>query len=86
MKSVVDQQVLPLTVVMGDFNFDTLKPSSDRTKLLQFFRNAHLEPYLQIPTTNMGTTIDIIFTNITNLNVEIIETYFSYYEAIWLAI
>ena len=69
-------------IVIGDFNFDVLKPGN----YLSCFMNKH-NLYSILPceaTTNVNTQIDVIFTNSPNVS-GAYETFFSYHKPIFVA-
>ena len=75
--------------VLGDFNVDISKHSTctDKQKLEQFFHNFHLQEIIHpMPTTDLQTTIDHIYTNIDQRQSGVLETYFSYHKAVWIAV
>lgn len=70
------------TVVMGDFNTDNTKYQ----ELTAYMQSHQLNQLIQEQTTNNGTTIDLIYTNISasNLMYGVLESYYSHHKPIWI--
>lgn len=76
----------PFRVILGDFNIDwndDVQRGSLSNQMITYGYTQHIVGY----TTNYRTTIDHIYSNLTESRVKTgtLETYFSDHKAIWIA-
>ena len=75
------------TIAVGDFNVNQLKPSSDLTMLQNSMKtHFHIETKLLEETTDYHSSLDHIYSNISNISCGVLETYWSDHEGVWIAI
>ncbi len=72
-------------VIMGDFNIDYQNSPSQQTKLMNATSQLGYHQLIHEPTTDLGSTLDLIFTNIDNVLAGVLEVYFSDHKMIWAA-
>ena len=74
------------TIIIGDFNIDLSKQTSQVAQLLAFFEKHGFSNVRTNYTTDYRTTIDHIYTNIpeNNIRADTHETYYSYHKAVYL--
>ena len=75
------------TIAVGDFNVNQLKPSSDLTMLQNSMKtHFHIETKLLEETTDYHSSLDHIYSNISNISCGVLETYWSDHKGVWIAI
>lgn len=76
--------------MLGDFDYNIhqKKGSISNNYLIDYLTTFNLETALphDAITTNLSTQINVIFTNCTNINCGVYETYFSYHKPIFAVI
>ena len=75
------------TIIVGDFN-DNLLAVSRLSTLSQFMSSRQFTQLVQVPTTDSGTLLDHVYCNTTyeNMYIDVIDTYYSDHDAVYLSI
>ena len=75
------------TVIMGDFNSNSNGKSTNQQRLQSLTSKMGYRQLINKPTTDIGTTIDLWFTNTVNeILTGVIETFYSDHKIIWMAL
>ena len=75
-------------IFMGDFNINWSSDNHDKTRILHYMQRHSCRQLINTPTTDDNTTIDLIFTNLpeSQINSGTLEVYYSPHKPIWIAI
>ena len=73
-------------LLLGDFNEDSLQPSTKLKGFQQFLSLHKLAPVHKEQTTDYHTCLDHIYTNVQNFDSGVMETYWSDHKVIWIII
>ena len=65
------------SVLFGDFNIDWTIPSKDKHELEHLMNSFNFHQILDEPTTDYDSTLDLIFTNMNNVNTGAVEAYYT---------
>ena len=72
---------------MGDFNVDFSRNSTNQKRLQSLTSQMGFRQLITKPTTDFGTTIDLLFSNTINeLQTGVIETFYSDHKIIRMAV
>ena len=74
------------SVIIGDFNVDWSKPSSEKRQLENLPNKYGLQQIIQGPTTDDDTSIDLIFTDIQSAISGTLDVYYSPHKAIYVCL
>ena len=72
-------------IVVGDFNID-IKKDIYRSYLLEMREKFHLSQFVDESTTFEGTTIDLVFSNLSNITTVILPNMWSSHHIINIAV
>ena len=73
-------------IILGDFNVDQNKASSEQLQLQNLMRKNGYHQYINGPTTDTGSLLDLIYTNLTTVQTGVLEVYYSDHKAVWIAL
>ena len=68
-------------VIVGDFNINVKKDVS-HSFLQEMQKKFHLRQFIQEPTTSEGTTIDLVFSNLSHLSVKVLTNTWSSHQTL----
>ena len=68
-------------VIVGDFNINVKKDVS-HSFLQEMQEKFHLRQFIQEPTTSEGTTIDLVFSNLSHLSVKVLTNTWSSHQTL----
>lgn len=65
------------SIIMGDFNVDFNKQSSQQHTLQKFMSESGFQQKIHEQTTDHHSTLDLIFTNVQDVQTGVLEVYYS---------
>ena len=68
-------------VIVGDFNIN-VKKDVNHSFLQEMQEKFHLRQFIQEPTTSEGTTIDLVFSNMSYLSVQVLTNTWSSHQTL----
>ena len=82
---VLNNISLDNNIITGDFNINWLIETDRRPLYNLLVRDKHYKQLISTDTTDNNTVIDLIYTNIYNIDIQanVLETYFTNHTAVW---